>query len=154
MRLGNRLFQARKKSGLSQGDVAEKLGVCRQTVSKWESDETLPDIRQPKRMAMLYHVTLDELIEFDMDVKEIEQVILTSDEKINDKIDWTKAWGKKYPILLRYQEEVNIAKYAEALSVMLDELKKDHGYSELDAMLVLKDILANTWKKRRSSSKK
>lgn len=105
-------------------------------------------------MAMLYHVTLDELIEFDMDVKEIEQVILTSDEKINDKIDWTKAWGKKYPILLRYQEEVNIAKYAEALSVMLDELKKDHGYSELDAMLVLKDILAHTWKKRRSSSKK
>lgn len=116
MRLGNRLFQARKKSGLSQEDVAEKLGVSRQTVSKWESDETLPDIRQSKRMAMLYHVTLDELIEFDMDVKEIEQVILTSDEKINDKIDWTKAWGKKYPILLRYQEEVNIAKYAEALS--------------------------------------
>lgn len=154
MRLGNRLFQARKKSGLSQEDVAEKLGVSRQTVSKWESDETLPDIRQSKRMAMLYHVTLDELIEFDMDVKEIEQVILTSDEKINDKIDWTKAWGKKYPILLRYQEEVNIAKYAEALSVMLDELKKNHGYSELDAMLVLKDILANTWKKRRSSSKK
>ena len=154
MRLGNRLFQARKKSGLSQEDVAEKLGVSRQTVSKCESDETLPDIRQSKRMAMLYHVTLDELIEFDMDVKEIEQVILTSDEKINDKIDWTKAWGKKYPILLRYQEEVNIAKYAEALSVMLDELKKDHGYSELDAMLVLKDILAHTWKKRRSSSKK
>lgn len=41
MRLGNRLFQARKKSGLSQEDVAEKLGVSRQTVSKWESGGSL-----------------------------------------------------------------------------------------------------------------
>ena len=48
--LGNSLFQARKKCGLSQEDVAEKLGVSRQTVSKWETDETVPDIRQSKKM--------------------------------------------------------------------------------------------------------
>ena len=36
MRLGNNLFKARKKSGLSQEDVAAKLGVSRQTISKWE----------------------------------------------------------------------------------------------------------------------
>ena len=39
MNLGNNLFQARKKAGLSQEDVAEKLGVSRQTISKWETDE-------------------------------------------------------------------------------------------------------------------
>ena len=44
MNLGNNLFNARKKSGLSQEEVAEKLGVSRQTISKWETDETLPDI--------------------------------------------------------------------------------------------------------------
>lgn len=44
MNLGNSLFQARKKRGLSQEDVAEKLGVSRQTISKWETDETVPDI--------------------------------------------------------------------------------------------------------------
>lgn len=49
MNLGNSLFQARKKSGFSQEDVAEKLGVSRQTISKWELDETLPDIRQSKK---------------------------------------------------------------------------------------------------------
>ena len=54
MNLGNNLFQARKRCGLSQEDVAEKLGVSRQTVSKWETDETVPDIRQSKKMAMLY----------------------------------------------------------------------------------------------------
>lgn len=44
MSLGNSLFNARKRSGLSQEDVAEKPGVSRQTISKWELDETLPDI--------------------------------------------------------------------------------------------------------------
>lgn len=71
MNLGNSLFHARKKCGLSQEDVAEKLGVSRQTISKWETGETLPDIRQSKQMSILYHVSLDDLIEFDMDVKEI-----------------------------------------------------------------------------------
>ena len=58
MNLGNNLFNARKKSGLSQEDVAEKLGVSRQTVSKWETDETVPDIRQSKKMAVLYNLSL------------------------------------------------------------------------------------------------
>ena len=62
MNLGNSLFQARKKSGFSQEDVAEKLGVSRQTVSKWETSETLPDIQQSKKLAVLYHLSLDELI--------------------------------------------------------------------------------------------
>ena len=102
MRLGNSLFHARKRCGLSQEEVAEKLGVSRQTISKWETDETLPDIRQSKRMAVLYHVSLDELIDFDIDMKEIEQAIEKSSVEKDEKVDWTKAWGKKYPILLRW----------------------------------------------------
>ena len=51
MNLGTNLYNARKKSGLSQEEVAEKLGVSRQTISKWETDEPLPDIRQAKRLA-------------------------------------------------------------------------------------------------------
>ena len=72
MTLGNSLYKARKRTGLSQEEVAEKLGVSRQTISKWETNETLPDIRQSKQMAQLYHLSLDELIDFDVDVKEIE----------------------------------------------------------------------------------
>lgn len=60
MSLGSSLYHARKKSGLSQENVAEKLGVSRQTISKWETNETLPDIRQSKRLAVLYHLTLDK----------------------------------------------------------------------------------------------
>ena len=68
MSLGSNLFNARKKSGLSQENVAEKLGVSRQTISKWETDETLPDIRQSKQLSVLYHLSLDELIDFDIDL--------------------------------------------------------------------------------------
>lgn len=151
MKLGNSLFHARKKCGLSQEEVAEKLGVSRQTISKWETDETLPDIRQSKRMALLYNVSLDELIEFDVDVKEIERAIERTSEELEEKVDWTNVWGKRYPILLRYQNQVNAANYAARLNIMIDELKKEYGYHELDAFLVLKDILAKVWKSRKNN---
>lgn len=148
MNLGNSLFHARKKLGLSQEAVAEKLGVSRQTVSKWETGETIPDICQSKKMAVLYKVSLDDLIDFDIDVKEIQEIIDKTSEEVESKIDWTKAWGKKYPILLEYQDKVNTANYAYRINLMLDELKQEYQFNELDAMLVLKDILANVWKSR------
>ena len=95
MNLGNSLFHARKKRGLSQEDVAEKLGVSRQTISKWETNETVPDIYQSKRMAMLYNMSLDELIDFDIDIREIQEVIDKTNEKTEEKINWTNAWGTK-----------------------------------------------------------
>lgn len=150
MSLGNNLFNARKKCGLSQEEVAERLGVSRQTISKWELDETLPDICQSKRLANLYGLSLDELIEFDIDVKEIQDVIDRTNDTVSEKIDWTKAWSKKYPILATYQNEVEIQIYATELSRLLDDLEKKYGYSDLNALLVLKDILAWVWKHRKS----
>ena len=50
MNLGTNLYNARKKSGLSQEELAEKVGVSRQTISKWVTYETLPDIRQSNRL--------------------------------------------------------------------------------------------------------
>ena len=150
MNIGNSLFQARKKCGLSQEEVAEKLGVSRQTVSKWETDETVPDIRQSKKMAKFYHVSLDELIDFDIDIQEIKEAINKTSEDVEKKINWTNAWGKKYPILLKYQEDVNISNYAYRIHVMLDKLIQEYQFNEQDAMLVLKDILYNVWKNRKS----
>lgn len=149
MSLGNSLFDARKRSGLSQEEVAEKLGVSRQTISKWELDETLPDIRQSKRLSNLYHLTLDELIDFDIDVKEIEQIIERTSEETEQKIDWTSAWGKKYPVLTTYQEKVEIEHYAVKIRELLDSLKEQYGYNDLDAMLVLKDILSHVWNSKK-----
>ena len=148
MKLGENLFQARKKKGLSQEAVAEKLGVSRQTISKWETDETLPDIRQAKKLAVLYGLTLDELIEFDADVQEIQEVINKTTEETVNKVDWTKLWAEKYPILAQYQEEVDVAAYEEQLQKLLSNMEKQYGYNALDAFLVLKDILGQLWNKR------
>ena len=146
MGFGNHLYQARKKSGLSQENVAEKLGVSRQTISKWETDETLPDIRQSKRLAVLYHMTLDELIAYDFDEQQAQEMIDSVREEAQAKIDWNRVWSKKYPILASYHKTVRISDYAPALRQMLDRLQKDYGYNHTDAILVLKDILARVWK--------
>lgn len=145
MSLGRSLFDARKKSGLSQEAVAEKLGVSRQTISKWELDETLPDIRQSKSLSILYHLTLDELIDFDIQLKEIEETIEKVSEEKQKEIDWTKVWGKKYPVLTTYQQQVKTSDYVPKLKEMLARLRADYGYSDEDAFLVLKDILGKIW---------
>lgn len=149
MNLGENLFKARKSNSLSQEEVAEKLGVSRQTISKWESDETLPDIRQSKKLATLYHLSLDELIDFDVELKEIERIIENTTEEKQEKINWTKAWSKKYPILANYQDVVNTEDYEVQIEKLLNQLSTEYKFNDLDAMLVLKDILAQVWKQKR-----
>ena len=58
----NRLYELRKKQGLSQEELAEKLGVSRQAVSKWERSEASPDTDNLIALAKIYDMTLDELI--------------------------------------------------------------------------------------------
>ena len=58
----NILLQYRKKSGLSQEELASKIGVSRQAVSKWERAEASPDTDNLILLAKVYGVTLDELL--------------------------------------------------------------------------------------------
>ena len=148
MSLGSSLYNARKKSGLSQEHVAEKLGVSRQTISKWELDETLPDIRQSKRLSNLYHLTLDELIDFDIDLKEIEQIIENSNKEKQNNIDWSSAWSKKYPILATCMSLDGIEKYSAQIENICKKVKAEFDFSELDTFLVVKDIVYRIYKKQ------
>ena len=58
----NRLVEFRKKNGYSQEDLADKIGVSRQAVSKWERAESSPDTDNLIALAGLYGVSLDELL--------------------------------------------------------------------------------------------
>ncbi len=127
MSFASGLYHARKKSGLSQENVAEKLGVSRQTISKWETGETLPDIRQSKRLAVLYHITLDELVEYDFDEQQAREMIDSVSEEAQAKIDWNRVWSKKYPVLATYHKTVRIEDYAPQLREMLTQLQVEYG---------------------------
>ena len=75
----------------------------------------------------------------------IEQIIKNTTDENQNQVDWTKAWSTRYPILKQYQSEVDIPCYARKMRMMITDLKEQYGYSELDAMLVLKDILAHEY---------
>ncbi|MFD1393864.1 helix-turn-helix transcriptional regulator [Lacticaseibacillus jixianensis] len=145
MSLGQNLADARRHRGLSQEAVAQRLGVSRQTISKWETDETLPDIFQSKKLATLYELSLDKLVSFDADLATIEHAITHTPDSAVAKVDWTAMWAKKYPVLASYQGKVDADRYAAQLRTQLAALRRDYGYSAQDAMLVLKDILSRVW---------
>lgn len=60
--VANRLLELRKKSGMSQEELADKLGISRQSVSKWERAESSPDTDNFIALAKIYNVSLDELL--------------------------------------------------------------------------------------------
>lgn len=59
------LIQLRKINRMSQEELAEKLGVSRQTLSKWETGESLPDIEKSKVLAEIFEVSLDNLVNYE-----------------------------------------------------------------------------------------
>lgn len=65
MMLSENLYNLRKLHKFSQEQVAERLGVSRQAVAKWEAGETAPDIHNCVAMARLYDVSVDDLVNYD-----------------------------------------------------------------------------------------
>lgn len=64
MNFSNNLLRLRKQFGLTQEELAERVGVSRQTVTKWESGESLPDISLCSDIAKIFGVNLDDLVNY------------------------------------------------------------------------------------------
>ena len=73
IKIADRLVELRKKNGLSQEQLADKLGLSRQAVSKWERAEASPDTDNLICLAKLYGVSLDDLLDTDQSIEEIAQ---------------------------------------------------------------------------------
>ena len=67
MTFGEKLKEARKKTGLSQEQFAEKMNISRSAVAKWENDIGIPDVSNIKSIARLFNVSIDSLLDVETD---------------------------------------------------------------------------------------
>lgn len=86
--IADKLVKLRKKHGYSQEELASKLGISRQAVSKWERAEASPDTDNLICLAKLYDVSLDELLATDEDIETIVE------EQVKNKKDKVVISGK------------------------------------------------------------
>ncbi len=96
MTIGEKIKEARKSAGLTQEQIAEKLMVSRQAITKWESDKGIPDVDNLKGISSLLNVSIDYLLDNgqDMDTSVIRETIDLSKYEKNAK---TRIVMEKYP---------------------------------------------------------
>jgi transcriptional regulator with XRE-family HTH domain len=75
MSLGKNILTLRKKNGLSQEQLGEKVNVTRQTISNWELDETAPNPEQLKLLSKALQVSIDTLVDNDIVANKMDKTI-------------------------------------------------------------------------------
>ena len=85
MTFSNNLIKYRKIKGYTQDDLAEKMGVSRQSVSKWENGESMPEVSKIVKIADYLEVSMDELFGREKIVKTEQNVVSMQDVKIGLK---------------------------------------------------------------------
>ena len=109
----------RKKENLSQEDFAERFGVSRQSVAKWESGESMPDLMKAREIAEYYDISVDTLIDLSLSGTDINEQ--TSDGKFIFGMVSIGAEGQI--ILPEYAREVFGIHEGDRLMVMGDTTK-------------------------------
>jgi len=133
VKTGDKIAKARKNVNLTQDQLAELLGVTRQTVSKWESDLAFPETAKIARLSEVLKVSCDYLLKDD----KLMVAELSSQSADNYAIEWTKL----YPILGEYQNTVDCNQYHRIFTGMIKEMKTTYNYTLEESILSLKDLL-------------
>lgn len=99
MSIGEKLLELRKEKHLSQEEVANRLNVSRQTISKWETNQSTPDFDKIIPLCKLYEITADELLG---EVKGKEREVNTIEELEKESYRSKKAKGVGIGVLLYF----------------------------------------------------
>lgn len=116
MNIGERLLKLRKQKGLSQEEIANIIGVSRQTISKWETGESNPDFDKIVPLCDLYNISTDELIRGE------NKSNIESDNtriEINDKVDVKDEEAETEKEVISYQPIKRFEPLVVSVSVFL-----------------------------------
>lgn len=80
MEIGNKILELRKNNHITQEELAEKVGVSRQTISNWELGESSPDLKQSKELSKIFNISLDELV--NNNIKDIVVTKVSNTERL------------------------------------------------------------------------
>lgn len=106
MKFGEKLKETRTKVGLSQAQMAEKLMVSRQAVTKWETGKGYPDIENLKAIALLLNVSIDYLLD---DGETLSSVVMKEEINLSDYVKTGKCRSKEDACVLeKYNNAVQI----------------------------------------------
>lgn len=144
MDFGDRLKQHRLNEGLSQEQLAEKIGVSRQAITKWETKRGLPDVENMIILAEIFKITLDELVLQESKKQECAKELFES-ETIYD-IDCSKHFdihmgsAKRIKIHSGDDEKIHIKLQSESLKELgsLYKVKLDEKRNKIDVDFVKK----------------
>lgn len=101
MGIGNNIKEQRNKLGLTQKDIAEKLNVTAQAVSRWENEEVEPSIDTLKQLSSLFNISLDVFLNNDYEPKNeklVEAAIIEEPKVPSEPLGVCKHCGKQYPL--------------------------------------------------------
>ena len=91
MILADKIINLRKKSGMSQEDLAGKLNVSRQSVSKWESAQSIPDLDKIIQMSSIFGVSTDFLLKDEIELEDTSALVDTEPDSITRRVSMEQA---------------------------------------------------------------
>lgn len=144
MDFGDKLKQYRLNEGLSQEQLAEKIGVSRQAITKWETKRGLPDVENMVILAEVFKLTLDELVLEEVKKQENKPMIFESetvyDIDIGKHFDINLGGARKITLKTGIDEKIRIRLSSETLEKIgsLFKIKLDEKRAKLDVELINK----------------
>ncbi len=137
MRLGDKLIQLRRERGYSQEQLANMLDVSRQSVSKWEADQSMPEINKIIMISDIFSVTVDSLVREDIKIlpidkrQEKEEVEVANDSNNVNGNYFVKSYGYGF---YEYKSKTKV------LGIPLVHIKTGNGFQVAKGIIAIGNI--------------